>query len=126
MKQKFGTTVQDVIYKALLSIGLVESPTMHAIKNSNRGVENMDNFHLLLKSFIDEHPSVQFIQVVYSDASYFVLVMRYLDKDSRVVKGNSKAIRYKELAWCSENEWHMLLTHILSEMYDECQYMYGE
>lgn len=79
----------------------------------------MDNMHLQLKSFIDKHPDIMSIRIEYNSASYIVLSIRCLDKDSGLMKGNSKAISYEDF---SDNEKSVLM-YILPIMYDECQHL---
>ena len=90
----------------------------------------MDDLHSQLKSFIDKHPDVISIQMKYSNANYIVLSIRCLDtrptldKDSGIMKENSKAISYEDLdlSRFSENENYGFM-RMLSMMYYECQHL---
>lgn len=72
----------------------------------------MDSVHLQIKNFIDTHPDVKYVEIVYSEASYFVLQIRCSDGYSEKMKACSRAIRYDELPF---------LMDALSMIYNECQ-----
>lgn len=80
----------------------------------------MDNMHSQLKRFIDELPDIKSIEIKYNNENYVVVSMRCLDEDSGRLKGSSKAFRYEDLSYFSENEYSDFM-YILSMMYNECR-----
>jgi len=83
----------------------------------------MDAMYLQSKSFMDRHPDVKSIKIEYNHTcSGAVLSMRCFHKDSGRMVEVSKAIWYEDLPCLSENDYREF-THILSMMYDECQYV---